>query len=80
MIEPRNALIKQYKALLAFSNVNLELSDDAISAIAEKAINYKTGAKMLLSILESLLPDVMYEAGSGKFEGQTIVITKNMVE
>ncbi|MCM1000856.1 MAG: ATP-dependent Clp protease ATP-binding subunit ClpX [Wolbachia endosymbiont of Melophagus ovinus] len=80
LIEPRNALIKQYKALLAFSKVNLEFSDSAVSAIAEKAMSYKTGARMLRAILESLLLDVMYTVGNGGFEGSTIVVTKEMVE
>ncbi|MGL9732497.1 MAG: ATP-dependent Clp protease ATP-binding subunit ClpX [Wolbachia sp.] len=80
LIEPRNALIKQYKALLTFSKVNLEFSDNAVSAIAEKAMSYKTGARMLRAILESLLLDVMYTVGNGGFEGSTIVVTKEMVE
>ncbi|WFW29628.1 MAG: ATP-dependent Clp protease ATP-binding subunit ClpX [Wolbachia endosymbiont of Menacanthus eurysternus] len=80
LIEPRNALIKQYKALFAFSKVNLEFLDSAISAIAEKAMNYRTGARMLRAILESLLLDVMYIVGNGGFEGSTIVVTKEMVE
>lgn len=80
LMEPRNALIKQYKALLAFSKVNLEFSDEAIAAIAEKAIRYKTGARMLRAILESLLLDIMYKAGSGEFEGHTVVVTNKMVE
>lgn len=80
LTEPRNALIKQYKALLAFSKVNLEFLDEAISAIAKKAISYKTGARMLRAILEYLLLDVMYVAGNGGLEGSTITITKKMVE
>lgn len=80
LLEPRNALIKQYKALLALNKVDLEFSDEAVSEIAKKAMSYKTGARMLRAILESLLLDVMYEAGSGEFEGQTILITKKMVE
>ncbi|MFP3026815.1 MAG: ATP-dependent Clp protease ATP-binding subunit ClpX, partial [Wolbachia sp.] len=80
LTEPRNALVKQYKALLAFSKVNLEFSDEAISAIAKKAISYKTGARMLRAILESLLLDVMYISGNRGFEGSTITVTKKMVE
>lgn len=80
LTEPRNALIKQYKALLAFSKVNLEFSDEAISAIAKKAISYKIGARILRTILGSLLLDVMYISGNGGFEGSTITITKKMVE
>ncbi|UWI83358.1 ATP-dependent Clp protease ATP-binding subunit ClpX [Wolbachia endosymbiont of Howardula sp.] len=80
LTKPKNALIKQYQSLLSFSKVNLEFSDDAISAIAQKAIKYKTGARMLRAILESLLLDIMYIAGNGYYEGATIVITKKMVE
>jgi ATP-dependent Clp protease ATP-binding subunit ClpX len=80
LIEPRNSLIKQYKALLAFSKVKLEFADEAISAIAKKAMSYKTGARMLRAILESLLLDVMYSAGNGELEGSMIVVTKKMVE
>ncbi len=80
LVEPRNALIKQYKALLGFSKVHLEFLDEAILAIAKKAISYKTGARMLRAILESLLLDLMYQAGSGKLAGKTIVVTKKMVE
>ncbi|MDD9332012.1 MAG: ATP-dependent Clp protease ATP-binding subunit ClpX [Wolbachia sp.] len=80
LVEPRNALTKQYKELLALSKVSLEFSDEAVSAIAKKAMSYKTGARMLRAILESLLLDIMYKAGNGELEGSAIVITKEMVE
>ena len=59
--EPRNALTKQYKKLFSMENVELEFRDDAIEAIALKAIERKTGARGLRSIMELSLKDIMFE-------------------
>ncbi len=59
--EPKNALIKQYKKLFDMEGVGLEFRDDAIEAIALKAIERKTGARGLRSILESSLKEIMFE-------------------
>ena len=59
--EPKNSLIKQYKRLFEFEEVNLEFNDDAISEIAKKAISKKTGARGLRSILENILLKTMFE-------------------
>jgi len=59
--EPKNSLIKQYKRLLEFENVELSFQDDAISEIAKKAIAKKTGARGLRSILENILLKTMFE-------------------
>ncbi len=59
--EPKNSLIKQYKRLFEFENVELEFKDDAISSIAKKAISKKTGARGLRSILENILLKTMFE-------------------
>ena len=59
--EPKNSLIKQYKRLFEFEEVELEFNDDAISEIAKKAINKKTGARGLRSILENILLKTMFE-------------------
>jgi len=59
--EPKNALIKQYKKLFNMEGVELEFRDDAIEAIALKAIERKTGARGLRSIMESSLKEIMYE-------------------
>ena len=59
--EPKNALIKQYKKLFNMEGVELEFRDDAIEAIALKAIERKTGARGLRSIMESSLKETMYE-------------------
>ena len=59
--EPKNSLIKQYKRLFEFEDVELEFKDDAISEIANKAISKKTGARGLRSILENILLKTMFE-------------------
>ena len=64
LAEPKNALLKQYAALLKMDGVALEFEDDAVSAIAQRAIDLDTGARGLRSILEELMLDVMYEIPS----------------
>ncbi|MDA3922553.1 MAG: ATP-dependent Clp protease ATP-binding subunit ClpX [Salinisphaera sp.] len=59
--EPKNALVKQYSKLFEMENCELELRDDALKAIARRAMSRKTGARGLRTILESILLDVMYE-------------------
>ena len=59
--EPKNSLIKQYKRLFEFENVKLIFKDDAVVEIAKKAINKKTGARGLRSIIESLLLKTMFK-------------------
>lgn len=60
LTKPKNALIKQYQALFGFDNVELNFSDDALEAIAKKAISRKTGARGLRAILEELLLESMF--------------------
>ena len=62
--EPKNALTKQYGALLEMENVELEFREDALRAIARKAMKRKTGARGLRSIVEEVLLDTMYELPS----------------
>jgi len=62
--EPKNALVKQYKKLLKMDGVELTFEDDAIEAIADKALERKTGARGLRSILEGIMLDVMYKIPS----------------
>ncbi len=61
LTEPRNALTKQYQALMDYDNVELSFTDGALEAIAEKAIKRKTGARGLRAIMESVMLDVMYD-------------------
>lgn len=73
--EPKNAIIKQYKKLFALDSVELEIEPDAVRAVAEKAIEKKTGARGLRSILEEVMTDVMYEIPS-RDDIEKVIITK----
>ncbi|MBF0345646.1 MAG: ATP-dependent Clp protease ATP-binding subunit ClpX [Nitrospirae bacterium] len=64
LVEPKNALTKQYERLLLFDNVRLYFKEDALRAIAKKALKLKTGARGLRAILEDVMLDVMYEIPS----------------
>ena len=64
--EPKNAILKQYQALFAMDGVELEFDDGALSAVAEKTLEKKTGARGLRSIMESVLLTVMYEVPGDK--------------
>jgi len=77
--EPRNALTKQYKKLLDMENVALSFTPEAIEAVADKAIERKTGARGLRSILESVMRDVMYQVPSMD-NVQQVIITGDVVE
>lgn len=79
MKEPKNSLIKQYKALFAMDNVELEIEDEAVTAIANKAIELKTGARGLRGIFERVMTGIMYELPSDD-EVSRCVITKAVVE
>ncbi len=62
--EPKNAIVKQYKKLFSLDNVELEFTDDALKAIAEKTIKQKTGARGLRAIIENTMMDIMYRVPS----------------
>lgn len=64
LTEPRNALVKQYQTLMSYDGVELEFDDDALQAIANKAIERRTGARGLRSIIEETMMDVMFEVPS----------------
>ncbi|MET3634294.1 ATP-dependent Clp protease ATP-binding subunit ClpX [Streptococcus porcorum] len=79
LTEPKNALVKQYKTLLSYDGVELEFDEDALQAIAAKAIERKTGARGLRSIIEETMLDVMFEVPSQE-DVQAVRITKAAVE
>lgn len=66
LTEPKNALIKQYQKLFAMEDVKLELSDDALDYIVDKAMQFKLGARGLRSICEAIVTDAMFELPSSK--------------
>ncbi len=79
LTEPKNALVKQYQRMFEMETVDLTLADEALSAIARKAIDRKTGARGLRSIMESILLDTMFDLPS--LEGvEEVVISREVVE
>ena len=78
MVEPKNALVKQYQHLLSLDNVDLVFEDRALHAAAEIAISHETGARGLRSIIESCLMDVMFEVPSRQ-DITKVVITEDAV-
>ena len=77
--EPKNAIIKQYQKLLALDEVDLRFDDDALEAIAEKALAKKTGARALRSIIEEFMLDIMYEIPKDDSIGR-VIITRAYIE
>ena len=77
--EPKNALVKQYQTLLSYDDVTLEFDDDALQEIANKAIERKTGARGLRSIIEETMMDIMFEVPSQE-NVKLVRITKEAVD
>jgi ATP-dependent Clp protease ATP-binding subunit ClpX len=78
LVEPKNALVKQYQKLFSMESVELEIRPAAMTAIARRALERKTGARGLRSILESVLLDTMYEL-PGMENVSKVVIDENMI-
>jgi ATP-dependent Clp protease ATP-binding subunit ClpX len=79
LLEPKNALVKQYQRLFEMEGLELTLAEEALRAIARKAIDRKTGARGLRSIMESILLDTMLDLPS--LEGvEEVVISKQVVD
>ncbi|MCD6120733.1 MAG: ATP-dependent protease ATP-binding subunit ClpX [Spirochaetales bacterium] len=79
VVKPKNSVVKQYKASMKLDDVELEFKDDAIAAIASKAVKRKTGARGLRSIVEELMIDIMYDIPSIKGK-KKVIVTKEVVE
>ena len=79
LTEPRDALVKQFKALLSMDNVNLKFEPDSVAAIAKEAYSRKTGARALRSIIEELMLDLMYSLPSQE-EVKEFTVTRKMVD
>ncbi len=77
--EPRNAILKQYQKLLELDEVKLEFNDEALEAIAEKAMKRDTGARALRSIIEEFMLDIMYEIPKDDNIGR-VTITREYIE
>ncbi|MCC8139780.1 MAG: ATP-dependent Clp protease ATP-binding subunit ClpX [Lachnospiraceae bacterium] len=79
LTEPKNAILKQYQKLLALDEVKLEFTDDALRAIAKKAMEKDTGARALRAIIEEFMLDIMYEIPKDDNIGQ-VTITGDYIE
>ena len=77
--EPKNALIKQFQKLFEFENVKLKFTENAIRAIAEKAIAHKTGARGLRSVLEEHMLDIMFELPS-RDDVEEVVVNEEVIK
>jgi ATP-dependent Clp protease ATP-binding subunit ClpX len=82
LTEPKNALTKQYKKLLAMDNVELTFADDALDYVVDKALEYKLGARGLRGLMETIMADLMFELPSNKKEGvkTSFTVTKEYAE
>ena len=82
LTEPKNALTKQYKKLMAMDNVTLTFDDEALDFIVDKALEYKLGARGLRGLMETVMTDVMFEMPTHKQLGttQTFTVTKEFAE
>ena len=80
LTEPKNALVKQYKKLLEFDDVELEFTDEAISIIVDKAIERNTGARGLRSIIEEIMRDIMFDIPSNPKIEKCIVTKETVLE
>jgi ATP-dependent Clp protease ATP-binding subunit ClpX len=79
LVEPKNALVKQFRRLFEMESIELSFAEDALGAIAHKAIERKTGARGLRSIVEAILLDTMFDLPS--LEGvEEVVVSKQVVE
>ena len=78
LTEPKNSLVRQYKKLFAIDDVELNFEEDALLAIAAKAIKRKTGARGLRAILEETMIDIMYELP--EYSGYEVMITKEVID
>ncbi|MGZ9789481.1 ATP-dependent Clp protease ATP-binding subunit ClpX [Staphylococcus hominis] len=80
LTQPKNALVKQYTKMLALDNVELEFTEEALAAVSEKAIERKTGARGLRSIIEESLIDIMYDVPSTSDVAKVIVTAQTINE
>jgi len=78
LVEPKNSLVRQYQKLFEIDDVKLSFEEDALSLIAQKALDRKTGARGLRSILEEILLDIMYELP--ELAGYEVIITEDVIE
>ncbi len=80
LVEPKNAIIKQYKYLFSLDGIELEVTDDALKEIAKKTVERKTGARGLRTVVEEVLSEVMFEAPADETITKVIVDAKSITD
>ena len=79
LTEPRNALFKQYQTMFALEGVDLIFTDQAVQAVARRAVSLRTGARALRAIMEDVMLDLMYEVPANA-QIRTVTITEDVIE
>ena len=79
LVRPKNSLVKQYTKLAKYDNIDLEFKDEALEEIAKKAIERKTGARGLRSIIENIMTEIVYKTSAKHINGKCI-ITKEVID
>ena len=79
LLEPKNALLKQYKKIFRVDGIKLSFDDEAIEYVVEKALEFKLGARGLRSICEAIMTDAMFELPSDK-SVEELIVTRDFVE
>ena len=80
MVEPKNSLVKQYKKLFKYDNVELEFDIEALNAVVDKAIERKTGARGLRSIIEEIMRDIMFDVPSTPDIAKCIITKETVLD
>ena len=80
LTEPKNAMTRQYQALMSYDGVDLEYEPEALEAIADKAIEMKIGARGLRSVIEGVMTDIMYQIPSDKTAAKVLVTAQCVKE
>ena len=79
LTEPKNSILRQYKKLFEMDDIELEVDEKALCAVARRAIERKSGARGLRSILENVLTDIMFEAPS-RSDIRKVIVTEETIE
>ena len=80
LTQPKNAVVKQYQAMFAIEGVKLEMTEEALTAIAQKALESSTGARALRMILENAMRDLMYEVPSDPSISEIVIEKETITE
>jgi ATP-dependent Clp protease ATP-binding subunit ClpX len=80
LVQPKNAITKQYQKLLAMDGIKLIFDDAALDYIVDKAMEFRLGARGLRSLTETIMMDIMFEVPSAKNMDNTFVVTRELAE